>query len=281
MKTLLALLLLASTVANAQHYRYDSTRHRQRPIKDSSGYYQNQLWEMRRAALDSLSKTPAYKEIEEKIKNYHYPTNDYSSFVLFMDATHTDYSNFNKSIAQDGFPPMDPVNPRFGFGISMKSDWAIIDVYYLTMGTNATSKKGEEKIRSSLTNFLQVDLGYDFIDSRWISMYPYAGLSFRVASLSYYKPDEINPNFTNITNVLVNHQSISSSSLRIGYQAGLGIDVVVERDKKNSSATVLFIKAGTLGGIGKERHKFSGLRYEPGIKRGDWNISVGVKFTGR
>ncbi len=280
MKTLLTLLLLATTVANAQYHRPDSTKP-PKPIKDSSIYYQRQLHDLTKAAYDSVRATAAYKEIEEKLKNYHYPGNSYGGFVLFIDAAHTDYSKFNQSISQDGFPAMDAVTPRFGLGLSMKDEWAILDIYYLVFGANAVSKKGDERIKSSLSNFLQVDFGYDFINSRVISLYPYAGLSFRVSAISYDKPDEINLNFTNISNVLINSQSISASSLRLGYQAGLGFDVVVERNKTNSSATILFIKGGTTGAIGKERYKFSGQRYDPDIRRGDWNISVGVKFAGR
>jgi hypothetical protein len=280
MKPLLFVLLLVTTMANAQLQRPTPARP-EKPIKDSSEYYSAQLMNMQRAVMDSLRKSEAYQGVETQLNHYKRPGNNYGSLVLFLDVAHTDFGAFNSSIAQSGFPAMAALSPRIGFGTSIKNNWAIIDFYYVAVGLNAVSKKGEEKIKTSFSSLFEVDLGYDFVNSRSISIYPYGGLSLRIASLRYVKPEIANPNYTNITDIITNQQSISSGSFNVGYQAGLGFDVVTTRTDNNAAAFILFVKAGTTGAIGKERYKISGMRYEPGIKRGDWVITIGCKFAGR
>lgn len=54
------------------------------------------------------------------------------------------------------------------------------------------SKKRDEQIGSMLGNVLQGDLGYNVLNSNVVSIYPYTGLSLRMANLSYRKTGTVN-----------------------------------------------------------------------------------------
>jgi hypothetical protein len=96
--------------------------------------------------------------------------------------------------------------------------------------------------------------------------------------VSYTKPREINANFTNITDFVLNERSISFSSTRIGYDAGLGFDFVLGENRQKTTKKILFLKGGTNRPIGGEKFKDGGARYDPKIKSGEWAIMLGLKF---
>lgn len=250
---------------------------------DSLKYYQKQLSELYRITMDSLESTDEYSALKEKIDEIrHRPKNyskNYAGLVLFGDLMHSDYAAFNNSIAQDGFAPLNEYTTRIGVGITTKNDNLMFDLYFFTGSLRNKSEKGDEKIEAGLSNSFQFDLGYDFINSKIVSMYPFAGLSIRTSSLEYSKPVQINPGYTNISNILVNDQSIDGSSLRVGYQAGIGLDVAIPGKKSKGAKTIFFTKFGTNRPIGRDRYKIHDIKYNPGIKQADWLVSFGFKFV--
>jgi hypothetical protein len=228
--------------------------------------------------MDSVKNSEQYISLYKQLQHHRSRSNNYTGMSLFADIVHSDYDRFNESIAPGGFPAFNPISYRIGFGISSKHDRLMSDFYFGVLGINSRSKKGEEKITTSLSNLLQYDFGIDLLKSSVLSLYPYAGLSLRMSSLKYKKPAQTNPGYTNITNMVINDQNVSTSSLRLGYQAGLGLDVAIYNRPGEMSKTMLFIKAGTNGPVWRDAYEINNIKYKPGIRHGDWMITVGIKF---
>jgi hypothetical protein len=112
-----------------------------------------------------------------------------------------------------------------------------------------------------------------------VSLYPFAGISFRGSELRYSAPTQTNPNFTNISNVVISEPRAYGSSSRLGYQAGLGFDLKLGGNKSQTYKTILFIKGGTNQPFKKDTYKIEGYRYDPGIRQADWLVTVGLKLA--
>jgi hypothetical protein len=245
---------------------------------DSVRFYSRELNKLRRQADDSLRASVAYQQALAGIKRHRRKSNDYAGFVFLSGIVHSDFTSFNQSLSQSGFSRMKALSSQFGFGTSTKSGSTILDFYFFAGALDTKSNKGDEKILFNSGNLLQFDLGFDLLRSKIISLYPFVGLSLKETSLTYKKPIQLNTSFTNISNLVVNDQSVELNSTRLGYQAGLGFDIVLGENKKHTTNKVLFIKGGTNRSVGKERYSFHGLKYDPHIKSGDWVVSFGIKF---
>jgi hypothetical protein len=271
-KTALVLILALPLMTNAQVPS--------KPV-DSIAYYQKAFNDYWRQAMDSIKNTEQYITLQKQLDIHKARSTDYSAVVTFIDIIHSDLAVFNESIAPSGFPALNDITGRVGVGSSSKAGRFMFDFCFAAIGINNSSRKGDEKIRTSLTNVIQCDFGIDLLKSDVVSLYPYAGLSLRIASLKYDKPDQTNPGYTNISNIITSNQSTRATSFRLGYQAGLGIDVAFYRPKGQLTKDIFFIKAGTNGPVWKDSYKIGDIKYKPGIKHGDWMISFGVKFATR
>lgn len=281
MKTIIFFFLLLPLLSLAQ-FKYSEKNEKPKPLTDSADFYLRKRNQITRQAMDSILHSEEYHALTEKWTYYRNKRNNYTAFTIFMDVAHANYKNLNKSIAENGFPELKNICYRFGFGVTNKDGRIHYDFYLITAGFNNKSQYGNEKIKTSFSNFLQTDVGVDLFRSKYLSIYPYAGLSFRLSNLNYENPATLNPAFTNVSDMVVNNKSINLTSTKVGYQAGLGIDYLLNDPKGNSSASIIvFTKVGTNSAIGKEVYKDEGIRYEPGIKQGDWLVTVGFKFAGR
>jgi hypothetical protein len=269
-QTLLLFLLLPSMV-----FAQIDERH----IHDSLFYYQRETGRMLRQAQDSVRNGSQYRTYQEAIKRLGGKSQNYAGFVLFSGVQHTNFTDFNASIQQDGFEPMNSTTGLAGFGVSTKSQDIMLDMYFVVASFNTTSSNGEESITMNLTNVLQFDLGYDLIKSRPISLYPFVGISMRISTLDYNYPAQLDPNYTNISNLIINDRSAESSSVRLGYQFGLGLDLLISTSKKTGFGKYLFVKAGTNRPVWRDKYKIHDVKYDPDIKQGDWVISFGLKFA--
>ena len=108
-------------------------------------------------------KTDKYKALADELNRQKQKSHRYSGMVVYGDIAHTDYANFNNSIVQNGFSAMQPMSFRFGFGSSAKVNRTMVDFYFATAGLNNKSTKGDETIKSSFSNLLQLDLGCDLL----------------------------------------------------------------------------------------------------------------------
>ena len=254
-----------------------SQRYTRQANTDSSGYYEKELKRITKQAKDSLRNSEFFAQY---IK-YQRRNNNYYAPVISFNILHSDYAAFNKSIAASGFPALNPISYGFGIGFSTKVNFVIIDFYAVSVASQNLSKKGSETIGSSLGNMFQFDLGFNVLRSNRVSLYPYGGLSLRLATLNYKNTGTINPAFTNITDVVNNGQNINATSFRLGYQAGLGLDFTISNNPNGDKTVILFAKGGINQPFGKDTYKIEGQKYDPAIKKGDWMISVGFKFGSR
>ncbi len=244
--------------------------------QDSLLYYDTELAKLRRKSDSALRDSEAYRVATAGRYRHIKSSKDYGGVALLSGIMHSDYKVFNQQIAQDGFKSLPAISPMIGFGISVSSDRTVFDWYFVHGTLGGESKKGEERVHSSLFNVLRMDFGYKVVSSRIFHLYPYLGMAYREANISYSKPTEINPGFTSISNILINSNSISMSSSRIGIQAGLGIDILLKDHQYHN--IMLFIKPGINKPLWKDKYKYKDIPYDPKIKHGDWQVSFGVKF---
>lgn len=242
---------------------------------DSSRYYQKQMSKAYKQTMDSLEKTALFTNYLQFQKR----NNNYQGQTFFINVLHSNYNQFNNSIALSGFDKLKPISYGFGFGYSGKFKHIISDFAILAAFQN-TSKRGDENISSSLFNIL-FDMGYDVVHSNNVSVYPYAGLSARFSILSYANKGTINPSYSNISDLLLNSENVNAVSIRLGYQAGVGMDVAVAHKKDGKRSLLLFVKAGVNQPFSKDKFKIQNVTYNPEINKGDWMLSVGIKFVNR
>ncbi|MES1249592.1 MAG: hypothetical protein ABUL46_02865 [Chitinophaga rupis] len=278
-KILSLFVLLLSCTRNASAQFVHSAPHRDET--DSIKYYKKVISDLYKHTWDSLRQSEAYLVALNRLQHHTRESNGYTSFTLFGGVAQASYDGLNRGIAQSGFPAMNGPQHRFGLGASHEyHNRVVLDFYYLTFGLNNTSKKGDESVKCNYYNFLQFNFGYDFIKSRKINLYPYAGLSARITDLSYSTPTQVNPNPTSIADIIQNSRSESVSKFNLSYQAGIGVDFVVHEGNKGAG-TMVFLRGGTDGIFGSTTFKIEDAKYDPKIKQGAWVVEVGFKFFGR
>lgn len=256
------------------------TAQKREPVpKDSIEFYQKKLNKLWRDNYDSLRNSENYKELVGNIKRLRGNSRNYGGVAIFGDIVHSDYAKLNQSIVQSGFTPLKSNFARIGFGVSNKSGKAITDFYLGVIGFNNVSKKDNEKIKTSLASILQFDYGYDLTKSNLVDIYPFLGLSLRLSNLNYLKPAELNPNYTNISNILLSNQTAYSSSFRVGFQAGFGIDFNLSSSKGSRASTIVFTKFGVNRPFAIDRYKVEGVNYKPEISQGVWVLAFGFKLV--
>ncbi|MFT3681371.1 MAG: hypothetical protein QM791_13925 [Ferruginibacter sp.] len=273
-KILIIALFILPCMAIAQKNRKSST--------DSLDYYLRQLDTINHAynikaqqLHDSLLHSPGYVDVTTNIKRLEKRAVSWGGALISMELAHNDYGDFNKSITGAGFPALNNPAFRIGMGSTIKLDRIIMDIYLANIGFNKKSKKGEEAIKLRLSNFLQFTWGYDVLNSKLLSIYPYWGMSLRLSKLQYSKPAQINNAYTDLTGIINNDQSVSATSTRFGYLAGVGFDFNISPKE----GIILFTKVGTNRPVGKDAYDIKGVDYKPNIKQADWFIGFGIKLV--
>lgn len=249
---------------------------------DSLEYYSREMGEVMRAIRDSMLRSEKYLAAKAGYKRHVVHSRDYGGFTIFMDVFGADYRELNRMLAADGFPPINDVGGRFGFGISYKQNRGMVDLFYIVAGLNNRSEKDNKKITTSFTNLLQFDVGYDLLNSGLFSLYPYAGLSARISNISYEEKGVHNPNYTSIADMVIGGKTTNLSSTRLGYQLGVGFDFTLWQDKERTARNMLFVKAGINRPAWRDKFRKGDLpEYNAGIKQGTWILSIGFKFAGK
>ncbi len=248
---------------------------------DSVAYYSNLIRDHYKQTLDSLKNAPDIKEAENRLDYFSSRSDSYRSFTVYTDIAAADFDYLNSTLVPEGFSPFRKTISRIGYGSSAKYNKVILDFYLTTFGLSNKSKKEEENVKATFNNFIQFDLGYDFIRSQSVNIYPYAGISLRSMTLEYNKPEQTNGSYTDITNIVQNDPSIYATAGGIGYQAGIGFDFVISNNKGRTGGTMLFVKTGTNGIFGNPSYEIGDIKYNPQIKYGRWIVTAGFKFFGR
>ncbi|GGA89142.1 hypothetical protein [Puia dinghuensis] len=268
---LTVLLIFCSANVNAQS-----------AARDSVNYYQSQLYRLYRQTWDSLRKSDSVVYYARGFKKAKRRSKSYTAFVLFTEAAGADFSTFNAAIAKDGFGALNGPIWRVGMGLSHKSyNGLMIDFNFFALGINRGTSYGNAAIHAGFSDLLQLQLGYAVLNTRGLSIYPYAGLSGRSSQIQFSKPAVLNNTFNSVAGIVQNNQSVDEYSSHLSYQAGLGVDWTISESTKSEGGTILFAKFGTDGIFGDESYGISGINYTPGIKYGAWTAALGFKFFGR
>ena len=252
-------------------------------VKDSTRYYERELTRLQREAMDSLHRSDDYSSIMYKLRRIAVASDNYTSFNLFYEVAAADYSAFNAANAGSGFPAFSgKTAQRIGFGLTNKKRRRVFDLAFFTLGLNKEVKNGDEKIRARFSNIATLEWGYDLFKSQAINLYPYAGFSIRSAVIEYDKPTTFGSS-SNLSNFVQNDQSAVLFSSKLGVQAGVNFEFVLNsnRSKNIGAGTLFFIKTGINKPVGKEKYKMDKKVYPHGITYGDWAVAAGLKFFGR
>ncbi len=241
---------------------------------DSLRYYSTQLRKLTRQVHDSLRKSEQYISLLSDMARLRKGSLNYDGVVFSGELMHSGYEKLNQSINKDSFPNLNAFTYRFGFGLAYKKGRRIFNFHFATIGVNSKSDKGNQKIKAGLSNLFQFNWGYDLLKSKAISIYPYAGFSMRMSMLSYSKPVLLNTGYTNLTNLITNEQSVVLSSAKLGYELGACVDVFLTKTRD----VAFFTKVATSSAFGKNNYKIHSVKYDPGIKQGDWLVGIGIKF---
>lgn len=277
MRILVLLLFAFPFLGYAQDY-HDYYKEKQ---VDSVQYYQQQLRSMQRQVADSLRQSEAYQAAVQGLKRHQVRSDNYSAFTLYAEALSADYSAFNNQLHTAGFSSLSGPLYRFGIGFTSKQNRTVLDLIFLVPGFGKKAKKGDESLTTTVQNFFQINLGYDIVKAQRFNVFPYVGISARDAMLTYKKPA---PEITNPTTFLDHLQGdkyTSASSVKVGYEAGIGMDLQIAGNQPNTGGTMLFARIGTSGPIGKEKYKTDHSSFDPGIKYGQLAVALGFKFFGR
>jgi len=268
--TLIILSLFISFAASAQSRDRDSVE-----------YYQHRIGRIYRAALESLSKSDSVDYYRKHLQRALRRSRGYSAFSVSTAIGDADFRTLNKAIAKDGFGPVSGPVWGIGIGFSVKADnGGRFEFNFFTLGIDRKSTKGDEKIKANYGSFFQAQLGCDIVNTRVFSLYPYVGLSARLSSLEYSKPQVVNPNWNSIASIVQNNQSVLTSGTHLSYQAGLGMDLLLTKSDR-LGGIIFFGKFGTDGIFGHENYTIDDVKYSSGIRYGAWETSFGFKFFGR
>lgn len=248
---------------------------------DSALYYRQQLYQLERRVMDSMRVSPEYLHLADRVRNTEGLSPDFTAVTFFVDVAGADYDALNASIEQSGFKRFPNTAVRLGYGVGYQFDRIVFDMAFFAIGLRNHALKTGEKISTAFSGFFQTDLGYDLLPAKWINLYPYAGLSYRTSLLTYKKAVQFNNSFTDVTNIVVSSQNVRERSNKVGYQAGLGLDVVVSERRNQGWGVMLFVKAGTARTFGKELYNIEGVEYKPGIQYGNWITTFGLKLFDR
>jgi hypothetical protein len=272
MKAIFLILILVPFLANSQSNKKISK-------VDSTEYYQKELRKLWHQNSDSLIKSEKYLSLRSNLVKAIQKRNDYTGLVLFADVAHSDYRTFNSTLSQNGFSELNPTAIRLGLGISHKRGNAMYDMYFGTLGFGNKSTKNNEKITTSFSNLLEIDFGIDILNVERICFYPYGGLSLRFSELKYHRSGQANSNYTFLSNMRTDENTVKLESVRLGYQYGIGFDYAVAYNRERTFKTIFFIKGGVNKPFKIDSYKSKGIDdFKPEIKQGDWLISVGIKF---
>lgn len=258
----------------------DSLYAQRTPQTDSIRYYQRERAQMASEFMDSLHSNPRYMALLDTLETLRSKSDNYMAFGIYFSVSSTDFRKFNMENALDNFSALSDPMLSIGYGISSKKNRRIFDLNLTAFGISKKAKRGSEYIKSSVMTFFQMEWGYDLIRNNQVNFYPYAGVGFRSSSLIYKSSLETNPLYTNVTNIMQNNKSFNASNFELGYQAGMGAEVVISKSSR-FGGTILFVKAGTNMAFEKKPFDIEGIKYQPDFKYGALTGTIGFKFFGR
>ena len=244
---------------------------------DSTQYYQSELRRLKQAYEDSFQNNPRTIEITRKLVDARGANDDYFGLWLFGQAGSADYDVLNADNAVDGFGPISGAMTGLGIGFGFKKNRWVVDLGVLR-GFNKKTTKGNETIKTSVST-ISLDIGYDLVKKRSISLFPYAGLGIRSNYLEYKAPAQVNSTANSIASLIQNNRSVKDRESELGYQAGIGFEYLIPTSDR--VGIPVYIKLGTNRAFKKEPFNMEGHPYHANLQYGNWTVTAGIKFIGR
>jgi hypothetical protein len=248
---------------------------------DSARYYRWELVRIRRASDSAMRHSEEWLTAQqglERAEGKRGVGGDYAGFVLFGGVMNARLDAFRQTLTDAGFTPMNDNAFKFGVGISTRSNNTIVDFYFLSGTAEYRATRGDEKVGVAIASALHLDIGVNLLPSRRVAFYPYAGLSWRIVGLHYEAPAVMNEAYRNVSELVVNERSFQTGSGRIGYQAGLGFDLLLGENRKHSTNKVFFVKGGLDRPFGADRFRYGGINIANAPQLGTWEVYAGIKF---
>jgi hypothetical protein len=163
----------------------------------------------------------------------------------------------------------------------MKRKANIIDFNFLntTIPNKAINSITNQEISLTTFELVQLQYGYAIVNTKSITVYPFAGIGFRNSQITLKNKQLINASGTNISNYVITPTRVFSTSMKASYQLGLGIDIKLGDNKQGDKTTFLFAKVGINNTIGDENFKMDDFKYNPNVKLSMLQASLGLKFA--
>jgi hypothetical protein len=249
--------------------------------KDSTEFYEKQVKSLIIQSIKDLKQSPSYQQAQSNLVNYNKKHNNYLAFSIYGSYHKNDIADFNNSIKASGFNEMKDNAAGIGIAMSMKRNASIVDFNFFnaTFPNKASNSNTNQEISLSTFEVVQLQYGYAFVNTKSITVYPFAGLGFRVSQITLKNQQLINPSGTNISNYVATPTRVLSNSMKASYQLGLGVDIKLGDNKQGDKTTFLFTKVGINNAIGDENFKIDDFKYNPNVKLSMLQVALGLKFA--
>ncbi|RYZ23672.1 MAG: hypothetical protein EOO16_04120 [Chitinophagaceae bacterium] len=264
-----AILSFFVTTTRAQSRPYD-------PLSDRGVQSNSRLHAFWKQKIDSIYNSGEYTSLRASAHAEATRRRRYQGGSLFSGVVHSDVANANRQLALSGFPALNEYAPLLGFGWNSRSGQVLVD-FTLQANFGSSSKKDDEKYSVGGGNLFRLDVGVDLLRSERVAVYPYAGLGWRLTSIRYERDVLTKPNGLLVLDAFTPVE-VTASSSRVGYQAGLGLDLRIAQRQDGWRSTFLFFKGGLTGAIGGDKYKVDGKTVGVPIRQYDWEVLAGFKF---
>ncbi|MFY7964662.1 MAG: hypothetical protein ACOVO1_07180 [Chitinophagaceae bacterium] len=248
---------------------------------DSSEYYEKEVKKLIIQAIKDLKQSTKYQEAQSSLVKHNKMHNNYLAFSIYGSYHKNDIVDFNNSIKASGFSEMKNKAAGIGLAMSMKRNASLVDINFLnmTIPNKVVNNTTNQEISLSTFELVQMQYGYAIINTNSITMYPFAGIGLRNSQITLKNQQIINPSGINISNYVVTPQSVFSTSMKVSYQLGLGVDIKLGDNKNGDKTTFLFTKVGINNTIGDEKFKIDDFKYNPNVKLSMLQVLLGLKFA--
>lgn len=270
-KLQLLIVLIFPVIVFAQHQQNT----------DSTEYYEKQVKNLIIQTIKDLKQSANYQQAQSSLVNYNKKHNNYLAFSIYGSYHKNDIADFNNSIKANGFSEMKDNAAGIGIAMSMKRKANIIDFNFFntTIPNKVVNPITNQEISLTTFEIVQLQYGYAIVNTKSITVYPFAGIGFRNSQITLKNTQLINPSGTNISNYVITPTRVFSTSMKASYQLGLGIDIKLGDNKQGDKTTFLFAKAGINNTIGDENFKIDDFKYNPNVKLSMLQVALGLKFA--
>lgn len=215
-------------------------------------------------------------------------TQDYNSWYILVGPAFADIQDLNSSLRSKNLPVLKNMhwNYSYLFAFSYKRKRKIND-FYIGFIHGRSEKHENLKIGYSCFNLINYKFGYSIIDSKYIDIYPYAGVDIQFSDFTIDNRYENNPSSdissfdTLLTFVANNNEGarINFSKPDLLFNYGIELDIHTGYSKRKGGVVFGF-RGGRTVPIINTNWRFNHANYTelPPINLRDYYINLVIKF---